>query len=97
MQRDRNNEVRMGICRETVYPFQGKERKRVTQVGVPVIFEGVDQIAYGTIIEKVRPCSIKMRWLDTALTAVVVVAGSGKRDSAECTERRYYKRQAVVA
>ena len=77
----------MGFCRDSAYSFQGKKRKRVTQMGLPVIFEGVDQIAYGTFIEKVRPCSIKMRWLDTALTAVVVVAGTGKRDSAECTER----------
>jgi hypothetical protein len=88
MQRNRNNEVQIVVCRDFAYSFKGKKRKREAQVCVPIIFKGVDQISNGAIIEKVCSGGIKMRRLDSARTAAVVVAGSDERNAAAGAERR---------
>lgn len=76
------------ICRDSAYSFKGKKRKREAQVCVPIVFKGVDQISNGAFIEKVCSGGIKMRWLNTACTAAVVVAGSDERNAAAGAERR---------
>ena len=88
MERDRDNEVWIVICRGSPYSFKGKKRKWIAQVDVPVIFESVDQLAQGAFIEKVCPGGVKMWRMESACTAAVVAAGSGKRNAAEGTKRR---------
>jgi hypothetical protein len=86
MERDRDNEIQVVICRNSAYSFQSKQCKWIAQVGVPIVFEGVDQLANRPFIEELGAGGIKMRGLSTAGTAAVIAAASGKRNAAERAE-----------
>lgn len=97
MQGNRNYEVEILVRQKKVHSFQSQERQRISQMCLPVIFEGMDQVAYGTFIEEVRSGGIKMWWISQARAAAVIAPCPDKGDSTDRAERRRNERQAITA
>lgn len=87
MQGDGNDEVRILVHQKCAYSFQSHERQRVSQMCFSIVFEGVDQVAYGPLIKEVCPGGIKMWWITQANAAAVIAPCSNKGDSAGRAER----------
>ena len=87
MQGNRNYYVWILVRQKNAHSFQSQERQRISQMCLPIIFEGVDQVADGTFIEEVRSGSIKMWWTAQARAAVVIAPRPDKGDSADRAER----------
>ena len=52
-----------------------------------IIFEGMDQVAYGTLIKEGRPGSIKMWWIAQARATSVITPCPDKWDPTDWAER----------
>ena len=84
MERYRNNQVRIAAI---VYSFQSEERQRKAQVGEPIVFERVNQVANRPFVEKGRPCSVEVRRVGQTRAAAVIVTHTDKGYSADGAER----------
>ncbi len=97
MQRNRYDEVRILACQEVAHSLQSQECQWVSQMCFLIVFEGVNQLAYGAFIEEVCPGGIKMRWVAQARAAAVITPCPNKGDSADRAERRRNERQEILA